>query len=127
MGNGKGRAEGTPNASTWLHEAVRDANSTAMKTTGPSNDEQAHEIAETGSVASSARSDPGLVDFASESPFATAALGLSIITGAIIGYAFIGEDLSATRRALGGALAGDDCWLLVMFGRVIQIVDHERS
>ena len=90
-----------------------------MNRTGPSNDGQAHEAAEAEAVASSAPSDPGLADFARESPLATAALALSIIAGAIIGYAFIGEDLSATRRVLGGALAGGGSWLLVMFGRVI--------
>jgi len=80
-------------------------------------DERVPESAE--AVASGAPSDPGLLDFARESPLATAALALSIVAGAIIGYAFIGEELSLTRRILGGALAGGGSWLLVMFGRVI--------
>jgi hypothetical protein len=63
---------------------------------------------------------PGsLLEYARESPLATAALGLCVLAGAVAGYALIGEELSATRRILGGGLAGAGSWLLVMIGRVI--------
>jgi hypothetical protein len=63
---------------------------------------------------------PGsLREYARESPLATAALALCVLAGAIAGYLLIGEELSATRRILGGGVAGAGSWLLVMMGRVI--------
>jgi len=50
---------------------------------------------------------------------ATAALGLCVLAGTVAGYLLIGEELSATRRVLGGGVAGAGSWLLVMIGRVI--------
>jgi hypothetical protein len=60
-----------------------------------------------------------LMDYANENPLATAALGLCVVAGAVSGYVLIEGDLSATRRILGGALAGAGSWLLVMVGRII--------
>ena len=72
-----------------------------------------------GSDSPQTRSEPGLAGIVRESPVSSAALALSIIAGAVLGFVLLGEDLSTARRILGGAVAGGGCWLLVMMGRVI--------
>jgi hypothetical protein len=46
-------------------------------------------------------------------------LAVAVVGGAIAGYVYFSEMLSPVRATLGGAVAGFNCWLLVMMGRVI--------
>jgi hypothetical protein len=75
---------------------------------------------ETGDAKPEATSEQeGLMASAARHPIATGTLAASLLTGALLGYLFLDDDFSATRRILGGAVAGGGSWLLVMVGRII--------
>ena len=64
-------------------------------------------------------SDSEADSFVQEHPIAMVALAVAVVGGAIAGYVYFSEMLSPVRATLGGAVAGFNCWLLVMVGRVI--------
>ncbi|MGY8802948.1 MAG: hypothetical protein ACKVK6_01785 [bacterium] len=70
-------------------------------------------------VDDSGESDRETDSFVQEHPIAMVALAVAMVGGAIAGYVYFSEMLSPVRATLGGAVAGFNCWLLVMMGRVI--------
>jgi hypothetical protein len=64
-------------------------------------------------------SDSETDSFVQEHPIAMVILGVAVVGGAIAGYVYFSEMLSPVRATLGGAVAGFNCWLLVMVGRII--------
>jgi hypothetical protein len=65
------------------------------------------------------QSESGTDSFIQEHPIAMVVLAVAMVGGAIAGYVYFSEMLSPVRATLGGAVAGFNCWLLVMVGRVI--------
>jgi hypothetical protein len=64
-------------------------------------------------------SDSETDSFVQEHPIAMVVLAVAVVGGAIAGYVYCSEMRSPVRATLGGAVAGFNCWLLVMVGRVI--------
>jgi hypothetical protein len=64
-------------------------------------------------------SDSETDSFVQEHPIAMVVLAVAVVGGAIAGYVYFSEMRSPVRATLGGAVAGFNCGLLVMVGRVI--------
>lgn len=58
--------------------------------------------------------------FVSEHPVAIGMLVVAMIAGACVSFVYLSHTLSPTRSVLGGALVGFGCWMLVMFGQLID-------
>jgi hypothetical protein len=53
-------------------------------------------------------------------PYASGALIVAVVAGALLGYFWIPDDMSTPRRIIGGALGGWGAWLCVWVGRVLD-------